>query len=218
MSAREKTAWRGDLLIGPGWARFVGRAGPAPSLACASTRIAVAMCSWIGVACGDAAEPRRVPGVVVAADATLVIDPVRLYSQVVFVDARFDATQRIGAQRTSSADAIGRERAAHWRRAIYSLARDDEVARVVRTLLPNQGGSGEESAASSEKEAAEALREWARAADVAAACRRGATLGSAVRDSGFASLRQCQATYLRLFGLTPALLLGLADHRGAAPT
>lgn len=199
-------------MIGPGWARFVGRAGPAPSLACASTRIAVAMCSWIGVACGDAAEPRRVPGVVVAREANLAIDPVRLYAQVIFLDARLDATQRIGAQRTNPVDAIGRERAALWRRAIYSLARDDEVARVVRTLLPNQGSSGEESAAALDKQTEEALREWDRAADVAAACRRGATLSSAVRSSGFTSIRQCQATFLRLFGLTPALLLGLAEQ------
>lgn len=212
MNASTRAAWRGDLIISPGWARFVGRAGPAPSLACASTRIAVAMCSWIGVACGDAAEPRRVPGVVVVPDANLAVDPVRLYAQVIFVDARFDATQRISAQRTNPVDAIGRERAALWRRAIYSLARDDEVARVVRTLLPNQGSSGEESAGALDKQTEEALREWDRAADVAAACRRGATLSSAVRGSGFTSIRQCQATFLRLFGLTPALLLGLAEQ------
>lgn len=170
------------------------------------------MCSWIGVSCGDTAAPRRVPGVVVAPDADLAVDPVRLYAQVIFMDVRFEITHRIVTQRTNSVDAIGRERAGHWRRAIYSLARDDDVARVVRTLLPNQGSSGDESAASSEKETAEALREWDRAADVAAACRRGATLSSAVRGSGFTSMRQCQATFLRLFGLTPALLLGLAGQ------
>lgn len=218
MKAPARTAWRGDVLVGAGWARFVGRAGPAPSSACTSLRVAVAMCSWIAVSVGDGAPPRRVPGAVVAPEGDLAIDPVRLYSQVLFLDARLADVHGLGSHRGSPLDAIGRERAGNWRRAIYGLAKDDDPARVVQALLPAQAGEAYAPPPNTDRERTDAVREWDNAAYVVAACRGGATLAGAVRESGFGSARQCQAVFLRLFGLAPSALLGFLDEAGRTPT
>lgn len=217
VTARAEMSWRGDLMVGAGWARFVGRAGPAPASACASLRIAVAMCSWIAVS-EVGTQPRRVSGAIAAPEIDLVVDPVRLYSQVLFLDARLTDVHRLGAHRSHPLDGIGRERTGSWRRAIYGLAKDDDLARVVQALLPAQAGGAKAPWPNPDRERVEALREWDNAAYVVAACRGGATLTSAMRASGFGSARQCQAAFLRLFGLAPSALLGFSDAAGRTPT
>ncbi len=205
------THWSGDLLVGAGWARFVGNAGSAPSLACACSRVVVAMCSWLVASSNDGADARRFAGAVVAPDAPLAIDRVRPYAQVLFLDARLAAAYRLHLRRTASMEALGRDRAALWRRAIYALKPEDGIQDVAQALLSGQRETTPEESADAESGNAAVVRDWVRVGQVARACRTGVALSDAARESSIGSARQCQMLFRRLFGLSATELLALSD-------
>ncbi|WP_313912800.1 hypothetical protein [Tahibacter sp.] len=211
MSTRAGTHWSGDLLVGAGWARFVGNAGSAPSVACACSRVVVAMCSWVVASSTDGADARRFAGAVVASDAPLAIDRLRPYAQVLFLDARLAAAYRLHPRRTASMEALGRDRAALWRRAIYAIRPESSIHDVVQALLPGQRETTPEESLEAESANAAALRDWARVGQVARSCRAGVALSDAARESGIGSARQCQMLFRRLFGLSATELLALSD-------
>lgn len=213
MKSQPSEQWRGELVIGAGWARFVGSVGAAVSEPCVSARIAMAMCAWISVP-GETGT-RHVIGTIARPGTALVIDTVRPYAQVMFLDARLSAVRRHDPT-ASSGTTVGRDRGAHWRRAIYSLEPDFNIDQVLYALLPARRTTSPRESADDDPAISDAriLKEWDHAQDIADACRQPGRLPTttvAHRDGG-RTLHRYHDCFRHLFGLPPGMLL-----RGLAP-
>ncbi|WP_313912795.1 hypothetical protein [Tahibacter sp.] len=125
--------WVGELLVGRGWARFVGRVGGEPSQACSSVRLVGAVCCWNRLTIHNA-EPRRFAGAVVANRVAVSIGPERDYAVVLFVDARLPVGRALTPLREAAWSPLSAPRAKAWRRAIYGLSASSNLDEVAELL------------------------------------------------------------------------------------
>jgi len=125
--------WVGELVVGRGWARFVGRVGSEPSQACTSVRLVGAVCSWNRLTIHNA-EPRRFAGAVVANRVAVSIGPERDYAVVLFVDARLPVGRALTPLREAAWSPLSPPRAKAWRRVIYGLSASSDLDALAEPL------------------------------------------------------------------------------------
>lgn len=191
--------WVGELLVGRGWARFVGRAGGEPSQACSSVRLVGAVCSWNRLTIHNA-EPRRFAGAVVANRVAVSIGPERDFAVVLFVDARLPVGRALTPLREAAWSPLPAPRAKAWRRAIYGLSASSNLDAVAE-LLTDRSRSlpGTKTGA--------ILKSWEHLA-ATLETRRRHRAESAGSDADFSMPRHDDRVFQRLLGLPASRIHG----------
>lgn len=211
-------SWRGELIVGSGWARFFGRAGAAAPIACRSAQVITAICSWTPIGTG------RMPalpmaGAIVRSGESYHIAPERPQVMVMFADARLPGGGWLETHAKGSLLRLSSNRAAQWRRLMFALDRESDLRGLLEASFPDRLDADRAMHPAGPAATSAAIVTWQRVARTVDAYRDGAALPQAARQAGFPSVGHCTRAFRLLFGLSPTALLGAVHaDRGVVPS
>lgn len=211
-------SWRGELIVGNGWARFFGRAGAAAPIACRSVQVITAICTWTPIGTGGTpAVPMA--GAIARSGETYHIDPERPQVMVVFADARLPGGQWLEAHAKGPLQRLSSNRAAQWRRLMFALDRTSDLREWLEASFPDRLDADHPVHRAGPAAISAATVTWQRVARTVQAFRDGAALPLSARHAGFPSVGHCTRAFRLLFGLSPTTLLGTVHaERGVVPS